>query len=357
MKGLILAGGSGRRLRPITHKTAKQLVPIANKPILHYVIEDLVGVGITELGIVVGDTAQEIEKSVGDGSLWGANITYIQQEKPLGLAHAVLISESFLGQEKFVMYLGDNMFEDSLHGVVDGFEKSSINARLLLSRVDNPQSFGVAEVDEQGTIKGLVEKPENPKSDLALVGVYLFDSTIHRAVKAIAPSNRGELEITDAIQWMIDENHTIEHRTLKGWWIDTGKKDPLLLCNELILEKIESLFLSEIGETVTLNGKIVVGENVEIIDSNIQGPIVIGSGVRIERSDIGPYVSIGDECKIEDSSVERSVLMEKSYLSGVTQLTKSVLGRKVEIDGKESEVQDPTSLMLGDGTKVNLKNG
>ena len=292
MKGLILAGGSGRRLRPITHKTAKQLVPIANKPIIHYVIEDLVGVGITELGIVVGDTAQEIEKSVGDGSLWGANITYIQQEKPLGLAHAVLISESFLGQEKFVMYLGDNMFEDSLHGVVDGFEKSSINARLLLSRVDNPQSFGVAEVDEQGTIKGLVEKPENPKSDLALVGVYLFDSTIHRAVKAIAPSNRGELEITDAIQWMIDENHTIEHRTLKGWWIDTGKKDPLLLCNELILEKIESLFLSEIGETVTLNGKIVVGQNVEIIDSNIQGPIVIGSGVRIERSDIGPYVSI-----------------------------------------------------------------
>ena len=357
MKGLILAGGSGRRLRPITHKTAKQLVPIANKPIIHYVIEDLVGVGITELGIVVGNTAQEIEKSVGDGSLWGANITYIQQEKPLGLAHAVLISESFLGQEKFVMYLGDNMFEDSLHGVVDGFEKSSINARLLLSRVDNPQSFGVAEVDEQGTIKGLVEKPENPKSDLALVGVYLFDSPIHRAVNAIEPSNRGELEITDAIQWMIDENHTIEHRTLKGWWIDTGKKDPLLLCNELILEKIESLFLSEIGETVTLNGKIVVGQNVEIIDSNIQGPIVIGSGVRIERSDIGPYVSIGDECKIEDSSVERSVLMEKSYLSGVTQLTKSVLGRKVEIDGKESEVQDPTSLMLGDGTKVNLKNG
>ena len=357
MKGLILAGGSGRRLRPITHKTAKQLVPIANKPIIHYVIEDLVGVGITELGIVVGDTAQEIEKSVGDGSLWGANITYIQQEKPLGLAHAVLISESFLGQEKFVMYLGDNMFEDSLHGVVDGFEKSSINARLLLSRVDNPQSFGVAEVDEQGTIKGLVEKPENPKSDLALVGVYLFDSTIHRAVKAIEPSNRGELEITDAIQWMIDENHTIEHRTLKGWWIDTGKKDPLLLCNELILEKIESLFLSEIGETVTLNGKIVVGQNVEIIDSNIQGPIVIGSGVRIERSDIGPYVSIGDECKIEDSSVERSVLMEKTYLSGVTQLTKSVLGRKVEIAGKESEVQAPTSLMLADGTKVNLKNG
>ena len=165
------------------------------------------------------------------------------------------------------------------------------------------------------------------------------------------------MEITDAIQWMIDENQNVEHRTLKGWWIDAGKKDPLLLCNELILEKIESLFLSQIGETVTLKGEIVVGENVEIIDSNIQGPIVIGSGVRIERSDIGPYVSIGDECKIEDSSVERSVIMEKSHLSGVTQLTKSVLGREVEIDGKESEVQEPTSLMLGDGTKVNLKTG
>jgi len=357
MKGLILAGGSGRRLRPITHKTAKQLVPIANKPILHYVIEDLVGVGITDLGIVVGDTAKEIEKSVGNGSQWNADITYIHQEEPLGLAHAVLISEPFLGQEKFIMYLGDNMFEDSLHAVVEDFEKSSTNARLLLAKVDNPQAFGVAEVDEQGTIKGLVEKPENPKSDLALVGVYLFDSTIHRAVKAIEPSDRGELEITDAIQWMIDKENSVEHKTLEGWWIDTGKKDPLLLCNELILEKIETLLLSQIGETVTLKGEIVTGENVEIIDSNIQGPVVIGSGVRIERSDIGPYVSIGDDCKIEDSSVERSVLMEKSYVSGVTQLTKSVLGREVEIDGTETEFQESTSVMLGDGTKVNLKNG
>ena len=357
MKGLILAGGSGRRLRPITHKTAKQLVPIANKPILHYVIEDLVGVGITDLGIVVGDTGKEIEKSVGDGSQWNADITYIRQEEPLGLAHAVLISESFLGQEKFVMYLGDNMFEDSLHEVVEDFEKSSTNARLLLAKVENPQAFGVAEIDEQGAIKGLVEKPENPKSDLALVGVYLFDSAVHRAVKAIEPSDRGELEITDAIQWMIDEESNIEHRTLKGWWIDTGKKDPLLLCNELILGKIETLLLSQIGETVTLKGEIVAGENVEIIDSNIQGPVVIGSGVKIERSNIGPYVSIGDECKIEDSSVERSVLMEKSYVSGVTQLTKSVLGREVEIDGKETESQESTSVMLGDRTKVNLKNG
>lgn len=357
MKGLILAGGSGRRLRPITHKTAKQLVPIANKPILHYVIEDLVGVGITDLGIVVGDTAKEIEKSVGNGSQWNADITYIHQEEPLGLAHAVLISEPFLGQEKFIMYLGDNMFEDSLHAVVEDFEKSSTNARLLLAKVDNPQAFGVAEVDEQGAIKGLVEKPENPKSDLALVGVYLFDSTIHRAVKAIEPSDRGELEITDAIQWMIDKENSIEHKTLEGWWIDTGKKDPLLLCNELILEKIETLLLSQIGETVTLKGEIVTGENVEIIDSNIQGPVVIGSGVRIERSCIGPYVSIGDDCKIEDSSVERSVLMEKSYVSGVTQLTKSVLGREVEIDGTETEFQESTSVMLGDGTKVNLKNG
>ena len=357
MKGLILAGGSGRRLRPITHKTAKQLVPIANKPILHYVIEDLVGVGITDLGIVVGDTGKEIEKSVGDGSQWNADITYIHQEEPLGLAHAVLISESFLGQEKFVMYLGDNMFEDSLHEVVEDFEKSSTNARLLLAKVENPQAFGVAEIDEQGAIKGLVEKPENPKSDLALVGVYLFDSAVHRAVKAIEPSDRGELEITDAIQWMIDEENNIEHRTLKGWWIDTGKKDPLLLCNELILGKIETLLLSQIDETVTLKGEIVAGENVEIIDSNIQGPVVIGSGVRIERSDIGPYVSIGDDCKIEDSSVESSVLMEKSHVSGVMHLTKSVLGREVEIDGKETEFQESTSVMLGDRTKVNLKNG
>ena len=356
MKGLILSGGSGRRLRPITHKTAKQLVPIANKPILHYVIEDLVGVGITDIGIVVGDTAEEIERSVGTGSRWGADITYIKQKEPLGLAHAVLISEEFLGQEKFVMYLGDNMFEDSLHEVVEGFEASSTNARLLLSKVDEPQNFGVAEIDEQGNIKNLIEKPEDPKSDLALVGVYLFDSTIHTAVKTIEPSDRGELEITDAIQWMISKEKNVEHRTLKGWWIDTGKKDPLLICNELVLDQIETFHLSQISETVTLKGDVVTGENVEIIDSKIQGPVVIGSGVKIEKSTIGPYVSIGDDCKIEYSSVERSVLMEKSLVSGVTQLTKSVLGREVQIKGKPTDSQEPTSVMLGDRTKVELEN-
>ena len=357
MKGLILAGGSGRRLRPITHTTAKQLVPIANKPILHYVIEDLIGVGITDLGIVVGDTSEEIEKSVGNGSQWGAEITYIKQDKPEGLAHAVLIAEQFLDQEKFVMYLGDNMFEDSLHEVVTGFEESSTNARLLLSKVDIPQAFGVAEIGEQGKIKKLTEKPENPKSDLALVGVYLFDPTIHRAVRAIEPSDRGELEITDAIQWMIDNEKAIEHRTLKGWWIDTGKKDPLLLCNELVLDEIKTQFSSQIDRTVTLNGEIAIGENVEIIDSNIQGPVIIGSGVRIERSNIGPYVSVGDGCKIDNSTVERSVLMERSFVSGVMKLTKSVLGREVEINGEKSDQQKPTSIMLGDKTKMDLSNG
>ena len=215
MKGLILAGGSGRRLRPLTHTSAKQLVPIANKPILHYVVEDLVGVGVTDLGIVVGETAAEIRASVGDGSRWGATVTYIEQSAPLGLAHAVVEAGGFLRDGPFVMYLGDNMFEDSLEAVVEGFaEGGGVSARLLLSRVDDPSSFGVAELGDDGSISQLVEKPENPNSDLALVGVYLFGSAIHEAVRSIQPSERGELEITDAISWLLERGDTVEHRLL-----------------------------------------------------------------------------------------------------------------------------------------------
>ena len=214
MKGLILSGGSGRRLRPLTHTSAKQLVPIANVPILHYVVADLVGVGITDIGIVVGDTGDEVRASVGDGSRWGASVTYIDQEAPLGLAHAVRVAGEFLGDEPFAMYLGDNMFEDSLDEVVDGFD-GSVAARLLLARVDDPSSFGVAELASDGSIAALFEKPEDPPSDLALVGVYLFGPRIHEAVRAIEPSARGELEITDAIQWLLDSGETVEHRVLE----------------------------------------------------------------------------------------------------------------------------------------------
>ncbi|MCP4852814.1 MAG: glucose-1-phosphate thymidylyltransferase [Actinomycetia bacterium] len=341
MKGLILAGGSGRRLRPLTHTSAKQLVPIANVPILHYVVADLVGVGITDIGIVVGDTAAEVMASIGDGSRWGAKVTYIAQDRPLGLAHAVVVAGPFLGDEPFAMYLGDNMFEDSLDGVVDGFDGSTA-ARLLLARVDDPSAFGVADVAPDGTIVGLAEKPEEPASDLALVGVYLFGPRIHEAVRAIEPSARGELEITDAIQWLLDAGEVVEHRVLEGWWIDTGKKDPLLECNRLVLDRLG-------GDGVVVDG------DAEVVDSTLVGPVVVAAGARISGSTVGPYVAVGARCAIEGSTVEHSVLMDGAVVSDLDRLTGSVLGRSAEVTGSRGDRVD-LSVLLGDHSVVDARS-
>ena len=341
MKGLILAGGSGRRLRPLTHTSAKQLVPIANVPILHYVVADLVGVGITDIGIVVGDTAAEVMASIGDGSRWGAKVTYIAQDRPLGLAHAVVVAGPFLGDEPFAMYLGDNMFEDSLDGVVDGFDGSTA-ARLLLARVDDPSAFGVADVAPDGTIVGLAEKPEEPASDLALVGVYLFGPRIHEAVRAIEPSARGELEITDAIQWLLDAGEVVEHRVLEGWWIDTGKKDPLLECNRLVLDRLG-------GDGVVVDG------DAEVVDSTLVGPVVVAAGARISGSTVGPYVAVGARCAIEGSTVEHSVLMDGAVVSDLDRLTGSVLGREAEVTGSPGDQVD-LSVLLGDHSVVDARS-
>ena len=354
MRGLILAGGSGRRLRPLTHTSAKQLVPIANQPILHYVIDDLVGVGITDLGIVVGDTADEIKASVGDGSPWGATVTYITQEAPLGLAHAVLVAEPFLGEEPFAMYLGDNMFEDPLDAVVAGFDGRGATARLLLTKVEDPSAFGVAELGPGGAITALVEKPENPHSDLALVGVYLFGPRIHEAVRAIQPSVRGELEITDAVQWLIDRGEVVEHRVLDGWWIDTGKKDPLLRCNELVLDTILPLVGGTVDGRSTLDGPVRVDEGAEVVDSTLVGPLVVGPGVRISASTVGPYVSVGADCRIDRSTVEKSVLMEGSRVVDVGLMISSVLGRQAAVDGGASPGNQPVSVLLGDYSVVDV---
>ena len=342
MKGLILSGGSGRRLRPLTHTSAKQLVPIANVPILHYVVADLVGVGITDIGIVVGDTGNEVRASVGDGSRWGASVTYIDQEAPLGLAHAVKVAEGFLGDEPFAMYLGDNMFEDSLDEVVDGFD-GSVAARLLLARVDDPSSFGVAELASDGSIAALFEKPEDPPSDLALVGVYLFGPRIHEAVRAIEPSARGELEITDAIQWLLDSGETVEHRVLDGWWIDTGKKDPLLACNRLVLDRLDG-------------DQVVVDDGAEVVDSTLVGPVVVAAGARIIDSTVGPYVAVGGDCSIQRSTVEHSVLMEGASVVDLDRLTASVLGREAEVSGMPGETVG-LSLLLGDHSVVDVASG
>jgi glucose-1-phosphate thymidylyltransferase len=341
VKGLILAGGSGRRLRPLTHTSAKQLVPIANVPILHYVVADLVGVGITDIGIVVGDTAAEVMASIGDGSRWGAKVTYIAQDRPLGLAHAVVVAGPFLGDEPFAMYLGDNMFEDSLDGVVDGFDGSTA-ARLLLARVDDPSAFGVADVAPDGTIVGLAEKPKEPASDLALVGVYLFGPRIHEAVRAIEPSARGELEITDAIQWLLDAGEVVEHRVLEGWWIDTGKKDPLLECNRLVLDRLG-------GDCVVVDG------DAEVVDSTLVGPVVVAAGARVSGSTVGPYVAVGARCVIEGSTVEHSVLMDGAVVSDLDRLTGSVLGREAEVTGSPGDQVD-LSVLLGDHSVVDARS-
>jgi glucose-1-phosphate thymidylyltransferase len=361
MKGLILSGGSGTRLRPITHTSAKQLVPVANKPILFYGIEDMVAAGITEIGIVVGDTRDEIMAAVGDGSQWGVTVTYIPQDAPLGLAHCVLIARDFLGDADFVMYLGDNMLQQGLSEFVERFKAARERddaqppaAQILLAHVPNPQQFGVAEVTASGEVVRLVEKPADPPSDLALVGVYLFDRHIHDAVAAIAPSARGELEITDAIQWLLDNGHRVLHEVLEGWWLDTGKKDPLLESNRYILELLEPANHGSIDAESSIEGRVVIEKDAEIISSRVRGPAIIGQRTRVINSFVGPFTSIAADCEIRDSELDHSVVLERSRITGIAGIADSLIGRNVEIS-RSGERPRALRLMLGDHSKVDLE--
>ncbi len=359
MKGLILSGGAGTRLRPITHTSAKQLVPIANKPILFYGIEDMVEAGITEIGIIVGDTADEIRAAVGDGSRWGASVTYLPQDAPLGLAHCVLIAHDFLGDDDFVMYLGDNMLQQGLDGFVRRFTDARTggdgapSAQILLAHVDDPRQFGVAEVTPTGEVVRLVEKPADPPSDLALVGVYLFDPSIHEAVRAIRPSPRGELEITDAIQWLLEHEHRVVHEVLEGWWIDTGKKDPLLECNRYVLATLEATVDGTVDAASTLEGTVVVEAGAEIVNSTVVGPSIIGAGTRIVDSTVGAFTSIGPDCEILDSEIDHSVVLDRVRITKVRSITDSLLGRDVEITGSGTP-HPALHLMLGDHSRIDL---
>ena len=368
MKGLILAGGAGTRLRPITHTSAKQLVPIANKPILFYGIEDMVEAGIKEIGIIVGSTRDEVIAAVGDGSRWGVDITYIAQEAPLGLAHCVLIARDFLGDDDFVMYLGDNMLQQGLVGFTDRFDLARTDAatlrlgddgstvpaaQILLAKVDDPRQFGVAELGEDGEVLRLVEKPADPPSDLALVGVYLFDHHVHDAVAAIEPSWRGELEITDAIQWLIDHGHRVNHEVLDGWWIDTGKKDPLLECNRLVLETLHPRVEGSVDAASAIEGRVIIERGAEIVNSRVLGPAIIGSGTRIENSYVGPFTSVASDCVIVDSELEHSVVLTRSRIVDVPRLTDSLIGREVELT-RSTRRPRALRLMLGDHSAVEL---
>ncbi len=364
MKGLILSGGAGTRLRPITHTSAKQLVPVANKPILFYGIEDMVEAGITEIGIIIGDTGDEIRAAVGDGSAFGARVTYIPQDAPLGLAHCVLIARDFLGDDDFVMYLGDNLLRQGISPFVVSFEHDRNasgtadgdrpSAQILLARVEDPQRFGVAEIGPDGEVLHLVEKPVDPPSDLALVGVYLFDRSIHEAVASIQPSPRGELEITDAIQWLIDNGHRVRHEILEGWWKDTGKLQPLLEGNRLILETLEQRIDGTVDDGSLIDGRVVIEEGAQIVNSTVRGPAVIGRNSRVVNSYIGPFTSVYFDCEVIDSEIEHSVVLEQSTITGISRITDSLIGRKVTVRLSD-ERPHAIRLMVGDDSVVELR--
>ena len=359
MKALILAGGAGTRLRPITHSHAKQLVPVANKPILFYGIEAMVDAGITDIGVIVGDTRDEVMAALGDGSTFGTSITYIPQDAPLGLAHCVLIARPFLGDDEFVMYLGDNLLEQDLSAFVSAFTAARASstppsAQILLKHVPDPQRFGIATLDADGHVVRLVEKPNDPPSDLALVGVYLFDATIHEAVASIKPSDRGELEITDAIQWLIDERHLVRCELLSGWWIDTGKLTPLLEANRLLLEKIEPRIDGSVDDRSVIDGRVVIAAGAQIVNSTIRGPAAVGARTRVVDSFIGPYSAIGNGCEVSNSEIEHSVVMDDSRIIDILRLEDSLIGSDAVISRSRTRPR-ALRLMVGDHCQVDIE--
>lgn len=354
MKGLILSGGKGTRLRPLTYTSAKQLVPVANKPVLFYGIEALAAAGIRDIGIVVGDTKDEIKAAVGDGSRWNVAVTYIEQDAPRGLAHAVLISEAFMGRDPFVMYLGDNLLNRGINEFVDEFVREAPAAQILLTKVSDPQMFGVAEL-EDGRVTRLVEKPKQPKSDLALVGVYMFSSAVFESVKRIKPSFRNELEITDAIQDLIDRGLSVRPHLVQGWWKDTGKLEDMLEANRLILDTIERRIDCSVDAESRVEGKVVIEAGAVIERSVIRGPVVIGPGARIVHAYVGPFTSIGKGAEIRDSEIEHSIVLEGGVISDLDhRVADSLIGRNVRIHRMPVK-PSAYRFMLGDNSEVGIR--
>jgi len=354
VKGLVLSGGKGSRLRPLTYTRAKQLVPIANKPVLFYGIEALAAAGIREIGIVVGDTHEEIRKAVGDGERWNVEVTYIEQDAPRGLAHAVLISEEFIGHEPFVMYLGDNLLNKGIAPFVQEFVNTSPAAQILLTRVPDPQMFGVAEL-EAGKVVRLVEKPKEPQSDLALVGVYMFSPEVFESVKQIRPSFRNELEITDAIQNLIDRGFMVRPHLVEGWWKDTGKLDDMLEANRLILDTLDRRLDGTIDSHSRVEGKVVIEAGAQLTDSVVRGPAIIGANAKIEHAYIGPFTSIMNNVEIRGSEIEHSIVLEGSILSDLAnRVIDSLIGRNVRII-RQPVKPSAYRFMLGDNSEVGIR--
>lgn len=358
MKGLILSGGKGTRLRPLTYTSAKQLVPVANKPVLFFGIESIVAAGITELGIVVGDTKDEIKAAVGDGSQFGAQVTYIEQDAPRGLAHAVMIAEDFIGDDSFVMYLGDNLIAGGITSLVEEFQELGCNSEILLAEVPNPQQFGVAELTADGRVERLVEKPAEPRSNLALVGVYMFDSKIFESVHRIKPSARGELEITDAIQDLIDRGLTVHPHKVQGWWKDTGKLEDMLEANHIVLESMNIPRGRKTDEDGAdgnrIEGRVLLGKDVELNDCVVRGPAVIGDGARLSHTFVGPYTSIGEGCRLSHCEIENSIVLAGSEIDDVPlRIDGSLIGRNVRIARTDIKPK-AYRFMLGDNSEVGI---
>jgi glucose-1-phosphate thymidylyltransferase len=356
MKAIILSGGKGTRLRPLTYTGAKQLVPVANKPILWYGIESIVRAGVTDIGIIISpETGEEVKAQTGNGDRFGANITYILQDKPAGLAHAVKVAQPFLGDSPFIMYLGDNLIQNELGHFLTDFKEQRMDALIMLRPVPNPTAFGVAQVDAQGRVLHLVEKPKVPPSNLALVGIYFFANSIHTAIDRIQPSARGELEITDAIQNLIDHQNHVEARQIEGWWLDTGKKDDLLEANQIVLDTcLQSAIQGEVDSQTQISGRVQVGNGSKLVNCTIRGPVIIGEDCHLENCFIGPYSSVADQVTLIDADLEHSVILRGAKVVGIQQrIVDSVIGQRAQL---KIAPQRPKALrfMIGDDSQIEL---
>ncbi len=352
MKALILSGGKGTRLKPLTFTKAKQLVPLMNKPVLGYVLDQVSRI-TKEVGIVVSpEKKEDITAYVKDGGEWGVKVKYIIQDKPLGLAHAVKVAKDFLGNDDFIMYLGDNLIEQDISQYIKKFYKENLNALIFLKEVENPSQFGVAVLDKNGNVVSLVEKPKEPPSNLALVGVYVFDKSIHKAINKIRPSKRGELEITDAISYLIKNGYKVGSMILDGTWIDTGKKDDVLAANAFILDKYAKRKIEGTVENSIIDGRVIIEKGAKIKNSKIRGPAIIGKNSHVEDSFIGPYTSIGENCTIERSKIMYSIILNDVKIKDIKGIEESLIGEKSIIEKKDAFKS--ISLHIGDHSHIRI---
>ncbi len=356
LKGLILSGGKGSRLRPFTYTSAKQLVPIANKPVLFYTIEQLVECGITDIAIVVGDTADQIRAAVGDGSAFGASVEYIQQDAPLGIAHAVKIARDYMGETPFVLYLGDNFLLGGVKPFVDSFRENGANCQILLHPVKNPQAFGIAELVD-GRVTRIVEKPASPPSNLAVIGVYMFDQHVFEAVERIKPSARGELEITDTIQYFIDKGLDVQAELLDRYWIDTGKMDDILEANRMVLQSLAPSNQGQMDERTRVYEPVILEKGASVVNSVLRGPLVIGEETEIIDSYVGPNTTIDHHCRLKGVRVEGSIILENTSIEDIHwPIDRSLIGRHVKLRGGQA-VGGSYSLTLGDHSEIGMPEG